>query len=265
MDSGKQFHILALDGGGTRGIYSAQVLASIEKRLDASIRDHFDLIAGTSTGSIIAGAVAAGIPLEEVVELFEQQASRIFPRRRLRWGIFGSRYSQKPLEEIVRACLPDLTLGQISKPLIITSSNIATGGVHVFKSRYLAELGEPYVRDRDIPLVEAILASSAAPTYFDPVQVDESLLADGGLWANNPSILAVTEAISKFRRTIDQIHILSIGTGHPVSVYEHKSSWGLATGVGTQEAGLVFPEPPSAVLHEHGEVNSRGEVRSARP
>ena len=98
----------------------------------------------------------------------------------------------------MRTCLPDLTLGQISAPLIITSSNIATGGVHVFKSRYLAELGEPYVRDRDIPLIEAILASSAAPTYFDPVQVDESLLADGGLWANNPSILAVTEAISKF-------------------------------------------------------------------
>ena len=171
MDRSKQFHILALDGGGTRGIYSAQVLANMEMCLGTPIRDSFDLIAGTSTGSIIAGAAATGIPLKEVVELFEEQAPRIFTSKRLRWGIFRSRYSQKPLEEVVRVCLPDISLGEISTPLIITSSNITTGGVHVFKSRYMVELGLPYVRDGDISLVEAILASSAAPTYFDPVQV----------------------------------------------------------------------------------------------
>ena len=102
----------------------------------------------------------------------------------------------------------------------------------MFKSRYLEELGEPYARDRDIPLVEAILASSAAPSFFNPVQVGESLLADGGLWANNPSILAVAEAISKFKRTVDQIHILSVGTGHPAKMYTPSRSWGLATGWG---------------------------------
>ena len=240
MANEETFHILALDGGGTRGIYSAQVLANMEMRLGAPIRDSFDLIAGTSTGSIIAGAVATGIPLKEVVELFEEQAPRIFPSKRLRWGIFRSRYSQKPLEEVVRACLPDISLGEISTPLIITSSNVATGGVHVFKSRYMAELGLPYVRDGDIPLVEAILASSAAPTYFDPVQVHEGLLADGGLWANNPSILAVTEAISKFKRTIDQIHILSIGTGHPVNMYRGQRLWGLATGWGHKKLVSYF-------------------------
>ena len=240
MDSSKKFHILALDGGGTRGIYSAQILANMEMCLGTPIRDSFDLIAGTSTGSIIAGAAATGIPLKEVVELFEEQAPRIFPSKRLRWGIFRSRYSRRPLEEVVRECLPDISLGEVSTPLIITSSNIATGGVHVFKSRYLAELGLPYVRDRDFSLVEAILASSAAPTYFDPVQVDQSLLADGGLWANNPSILAVTEAISKFKRTVDQIHILSIGTGHPVSMYRRQRSWGLATGWGHRKLVSYF-------------------------
>ena len=240
MDSSKHFYILALDGGGTRGIYSAQVLSNMEKKLDVPIRDCFDLIAGTSTGSIIAGAAATGIPLKEVVELFDGHASSIFPRRPLRVGIFGSKYSRKPLEEVVRNFLPDIALGEISTPLIITGSNIATGGIHVFKSRYLAELGEPYVRDRDVPLVEAILASSAAPMYFDPVQIDESLLADGGLWANNPSILAVTEALSKFKRTVDQIHILSIGTGHPVSMYKPRRSWGLATGWGHKKLVSYF-------------------------
>ena len=240
MDSTKKFHILALDGGGTRGIYSAQVLANMEMSLGIPIGNSFDLIAGTSTGAIIAGAAATGIPLKEVVELFEEQAPSIFPSKRLRWGIFRSRYSLKPLEEVVRACLPDISLGEISTPLIVTGSNIATGGVHVFKSRYMAELGLPYVRDGEISLVEAILASSAAPTYFDPVQVNENLLADGGLWANNPSILAVTEAISKFKRTVDQIHILSIGTGHPVSMYRHQRSWGLATGWGHKKLVSYF-------------------------
>ena len=114
----------------------------------------------------------------------------------------------------------------------MTSSNISTGGIQVFKSRYLEDLNLPYVRDGDIPLVEAILASSAAPTYFDPVYVGDSLLADGGLWANNPSILAVTEAVSKFQRSLDQIHILSVGTGHPIKMYRHRSLWGILTGWG---------------------------------
>ena len=240
MDSDKQFYILALDGGGTRGIYSAQILALMEHRLDVPIRDCFDLIAGTSTGSIIAGAAATGIPLKEVVELFDVHASTIFPQRRLRLGIFGSKYSRKPLEEVVRGCLPDVTLGEISTPLLITSSNISAGGVHVFKSRYLAEQGEPYVRDRDTPLVEAVLASSAAPSYFDPMPLDENLLADGGLWANNPSILAVAEALSKFNRTVEQVHILSVGTGHPAKMYTPSRTWGLATGWGHRKLVSYF-------------------------
>ena len=240
MDSRNHFSILALDGGGTRGIYSAQVLAKLEDKIGAPIQDCFDLIAGTSTGAIVAGAAVTGTPLAKVVELFEKQASRIFPRKRLRWGLFGSRYSQGPLEDTLRAFLPDTTLGNISTPLIITSSNISTGGVQVFKSRYLADLNLPYVRDGDIPLIEAILASSAAPIYFDPVYAGDSLLADGGLWANNPSILAVTEAVSKFQRSLDQIHVLSIGTGHPIKMYGHGSSWGILTGWGRTKLVSYF-------------------------
>ena len=236
----ERFSILALDGGGTRGIYSAQILAELEDRLGVPIQNCFDLIAGTSTGSIIAGAAATGIPLRDVVKLFEKRASRIFPRKPLHFGFFGSRYSQKPLEEILRDCLPDMTMGEISMPLIVTSSDISTGGIQVFKSRYLADLNFPYVRDRDIPLVEAILASSAAPTYFDPVQVGDGLLADGGLWANNPSILAVTEAMSKFRRSVDQIHILSVGTGHSVKMYRRKRFWGIFTGWGHKKLISYF-------------------------
>ena len=81
MTQDSAFNILALDGGGTRGIYAAQLLASIERDAGAQVRDRFDLIAGTSTGSIIAGAAAAGIPMSDVVKLFEEEAPRIFRRR----------------------------------------------------------------------------------------------------------------------------------------------------------------------------------------
>ncbi len=240
MREDKNFYILALDGGGARGIYSAQVLAKLEDATSAPVRDRFDLIAGTSAGSIVAGATAAGVPLEEVVELFEKHASRIFSKSLFRRGIFRSKYSQKPLKDVLGETLPSITMGEIATPLIITASNISTGDVQVFKSRYLDDLNLPYHRDRNVPLVEAILASSAAPTYFNPRRVGESLMADGGLWANNPSILAVTEAVSKFERSLDQIHILSIGTGHSTNMYKSERSWGIMTGWGSTKLVSCF-------------------------
>ena len=241
MDGDKAFYILALDGGGTRGIYSAQLLAHVEDTLNVPIRDCFDLIVGTSTGSIIAGAAATGIPLKEVVELFEEHASRIFPKQGPRLGILGSRYRREPLEEVVRGCLPDVTLGEISAPLLITSSNALHGRrpcVQVAVSggtrraicqgpRHSPSRGDSRIQRRS--LVSSI-----------PLQLGESLLADGGLWANNPSILAVAEALSKFNRTVEQIHILSVGTGHPAKMYTPSSSWGLATGWGHRKLVSYF-------------------------
>ena len=234
------FNILALDGGGTRGVYSAQVLSCIEQETGAPVREHFDLIAGTSTGSIIAGAAAVGIPMSGVVKLFEKESPRIFRRRWLGSFHMRSKYSSRSLEQVIRSCVSDLTLGEISTPLMITGSDISTGGVHVFKSRYLKDLGEPYIRDGDVVLSDAILASCAAPAYFDPVPVGDFLLADGGLWANNPSIIALTEAVSKFRRLVEQVRILSIGTGHSVNLYSQNRLWGLMTGWGREKLVSYF-------------------------
>ena len=234
------FNILALDGGGTRGVYSAQVLSCIEQETGAPVREHFDLIAGTSTGSIIAGAAAVGIPMSGVVKLFEKESPRIFRRRWLGSFHMRSKYSRRSLEQVIRSCVSDLTLGEVSTPLMITSSDISTGGVHVFKSRYLKDLGEPYIRDAEVALRDAILASCAAPAYFDPVPVGDFLLADGGLWANNPSIIALTEAISKFRRLVEQVRILSIGTGHSVNLHSQNRLWGLMTGWGREKLVSYF-------------------------
>lgn len=232
MNEAEPFYILALDGGGARGIYPAQVLTNLERQLGVSVKDCFDLIAGTSTGSIIAGAAAAGMPMAEIVELFEREAPRIFRKRLLRRGGFRSRYDHKLLGSVIRRHLPGKTLGEIATPLLITSSDISTGGVYVFKSRYLQEVGKGYVRDGNVPLADAILASCAAPTYFDPAAVGNYLLADGGVWANNPSIIALTEAMSAFGKGLGEVSVLSIGTGHAALFYRQQRNWGAVTGWG---------------------------------
>ena len=233
MRTDDAFNILALDGGGIRGVYGAHILARLEDTLSAPVRERFDLIAGTSTGSIVAGAASMNIPMENLVDLFESQADRIFSRRWFSlFPFLGSRYSTHPLDQVIGEYVPEVTMGEVPTPLMITSSDISTGGVHVFKSRYLKELGEPYMRDGQVRLRDAILASCAAPLYFNPRQVGEYLLADGGLWANNPAIIAVTEAMSKFRRPLDKIRVLSVGTGRAASFYTRRGAWGLLTGWG---------------------------------
>ena len=236
MRSDDAFNILALDGGGIRGVYAAHVLARLEDALSTPLRERFDLIAGTSTGSIMAGAASMSIPMETLVDLFENEAGRIFRKRAFScFPFIRSRYSTHALDRVIGEYMPDVTLGKISTPLMITSSDITTGGVHVFKSRYLEDLGEPYLRDRHVRLRDAVLASCAAPTYFDPRQVGEYLLADGGLWANNPTIIAVTEAVARFQKPLDKINVLSVGTGHSANFYTRSRAWGLLTGWGRQK------------------------------
>ena len=231
MRSDDAFNILSIDGGGIRGVYATHVLARLEDALASPVGERFDLIAGTSTGSIIAGAASMGIPMETLVGLFESHADRIFKKRRFSlFPLMRSRYSTHPLDGVIGEYLPEVTMGEVPTPLMITSSDVSTGGVHVFKSRYLEELGEPYMRDGKVRLRDAILASCAAPLYFDPRRVGEYLLADGGLWANNPTIIAVTEAMSKFRRPLGDIRVLSVGTGRTASFYTRSRAWGLLTG-----------------------------------
>ena len=235
MNNEEPFRILSLDGGGSRGIYSAQILAKMEQSFEIRIKDCFNLVAGTSTGSIIAGAVATGISMTEIVQLFESEAPHIFQKRLYRQGWFRSKYPKKPLEKVLENHLPSMKLGEISVPLMITSSDITTGGVYVFKSNYMEKLGKPYYRDKDVRLRDAVLASCAAPTFFDPATVGNYLLSDGGLWANNPSIISFTEAISKFKKRIDQLRVLSLGTGHSKNMYAQKPNWGFFTGWGRQK------------------------------
>ncbi len=232
MKNADTFHILALDGGGTRGIYTAQLLAKIEQAFGTPIRTCFDLIAGTSTGAIIAGAAVSNIPMPEIVELFETETPYIFRRRWYRIPLFLSKYPNQKLAQIIAKHLPATSLRNIETPLMITSSEIAKSEVHIFRSNYSSRDSESVSTDKDVNLRDAILASCAAPTFFAPKSVDNFLLADGGLWANNPSTVAFTEALSVFGKEAREIRMLSVGTGHSVNMYHNRRGWGFITGWG---------------------------------
>ena len=124
------FNILAVDGGGTRGIFPAQLLARVEDATGRRVRDCFDLLAGTSTGAIVVGAAAAGVPMENVVTLFERHSQEIFPRSRLPTllvAAFRSRYSRTPLDRVLQRHLPASLLEEIATPLMITSADLGHG------------------------------------------------------------------------------------------------------------------------------------------
>ncbi len=225
------FRILSVDGGGVRGIFPAHILKRFSEKHGSDLTQIFDLIIGTSTGAIIAAAAATQTPFSKVVDLYEKHSGEIFSPRPLSFdGLGRSKYRSEPLRKVLEEVFGDKTMSSAQTRLILPATDISNGNVFVIKSPYLPT----FVRDKDIPLVSAIMASCAAPGYFDPVQVHEYLLADGGLWANNPSLVAYTEAISKLAKPAAEVRILSIGTGIGHQYYNigeaSRTAWGLATG-----------------------------------
>ena len=213
-------NILAIDGGGIRGIYSAYILQRINEEFNIKFHKVFDLITGTSTGAIIAAALAIDYPISEVVKLYESDGKSIFKKQI--WGFFGffkSRYSSSNLKTLLDKVFKEKTMSDTLTRLIIPSTDIGNGQVFVTKSNYLNE----FVRDKDIKISDAVLASCSAPTYFNPVTVKDYLLADGGLWANNPALAAYVEATGKLKLPKEKIKLLSIGTGIGNKYYPRKS------------------------------------------
>jgi uncharacterized protein len=229
----KTFRILAIDGGGLRGAYAVHFLRRIEGELGPIWDQSFDLIAGTSTGSIIAASLAFGITAVRGERVFMEEGKQIF---RKRWftlmGLIGSRYRHRELRRVLEEALGDQKLSDSKVPLLIPATDIGNGCVHMFRSQHHPD----FASNTDIRVVDAIMASCSAPTYFDPHTVGEYLLADGGLWANDPSLAATLEARQQFGVALEDVRVLSIGTGSGRRFYSqatrwrHKLlGWGLAT------------------------------------
>lgn len=241
--------ILAIDGGGIRGYYAAHIIKRIQESFGINFSEEFDLITGTSTGSIIAAALALDIPIARICTLYEKHSRKIFKPTSFSFGgLLRAHYSQKSLHSLLHKEFGDNTLSDTKTRLLIPSTDIGNGQVHVFKSSYSDE----FTRDSNIRIADAVLASCAAPKYFDPAFVDPYLLADGGLWANNPSLVAVTEAMTRLSSSLDSIQLLSIGTGignnyYPVN--KRNNMWGFLTGWGIKSFIEMLLNLQSANAH----------------
>ncbi|SEQ27611.1 CBASS cGAMP-activated phospholipase [Piscibacillus halophilus] len=216
--------ILCMDGGGIRGVYAIAILQAIEEEYGTPIGEHFDLIAGSSTGAIIATSIALNKKMSEVMNHYKKYGKKIF-KRQAKIGFFKSVYSDRYLRYFFQKSFGDYTLEDIQKPLLIPAVDATHGKPYIFRSNY----GHSNHDDLSIKLWDAVLSSCSAPIYFPPNNINNQYLSiDGGLWANNPSLVCMTEAINYFNTSISEIEILSLGTGlQKINFNIDQEGWGV--------------------------------------
>ncbi|OPG72285.1 Patatin [Pseudomonas ogarae] len=217
VSRGRNFRILALDGGGLRGTFTAAVLAKWDDMLKAGggndLVSHFDLVAGTSTGAILAIGLAMGLKPREILDFYEKKGPQIFPKDRKLRHWLKSKHDSATLRSLLTEVYGDKTLAADSRcRLVIPTVRAKQGQAEAIVTPHSPDR----TAYRDISAVDAALASSAAPTYFDEVTFNgpvalETFL-DGGVWANNPILPALAEAVRYLKIPLDRIDVLSIGT-----------------------------------------------------
>ena len=205
--------VLALDGGGLRGIFTAATLAAWEEDFGTSIADHFDLIVGTSTGGIIALALGLGMSPAEVLSIYVDHGDRIFPpRKRARlwsWRRFlRPRYDAVELRAVLQDRFGDQILGDSRVRLAVPSYDLAADHVHLFRTPHHPDLR----RDWRVPAVEVALATAAAPLFLPAHRMEAHRLIDGGVWANNPTLVGVAECFDRLGGERGSIRVLNVGT-----------------------------------------------------
>ncbi|WP_420445313.1 CBASS cGAMP-activated phospholipase [Candidatus Poriferisodalis sp.] len=204
--------VLSLDGGGLRGIFSAAVLTALEEDLDSPVLDHFDLVTGTSTGGLIALALGAGVPARSILEFFVEEGSQVFraPRKRVARQFVRPKYNGRALDSALQRLFGDKLLGESAVRLVIPTFDMTRNDVYLLKTPHHPRLR----RDWRVPMWEVARSTAAAPTYL-PAHVlseDRTVLVDGGVWANNPSLVGTVEAVSLLNAPLANIRLLNIGT-----------------------------------------------------
>ena len=224
---GREFRILSLDGGGIRGVFPASLLAGLERRyLDKQpLARYFDLIAGASTGGIIALGLGAGLPPAEIRRIYVERGKEIFPPRSLGpvgavkgcirrlFNLCRPLYDRTALDRLLKEVFGDLRLEESQTRLCIPSFDGRHGDAYVFKT--------PHHPDFRLDGVETMwkvaAATAAAPTFFQPLPDGGYVFVDGGVWANNPVMLAMVDALSCFDVARNRVSVLSLGCGAKTS------------------------------------------------
>ncbi len=206
--------VLALSGGGYRGLFSASVLAHCETHYRAACADRFDLIAGTSISALLAAGLACGKSAGDLADLFHKHGKTIFPKSRVRdasRAAFRAPYAREPVEAAIVEALgrerADTPLREIRPRLLITAVNYTTGEPAIFRSGGLDPKASP-----DVTLMQAITASAAAPSFFPVRKIGSDDYIDGGLIANAPDMIAYGEARRRMATRPENLYMLSVGT-----------------------------------------------------
>lgn len=249
----RKVRILSIDGGGIRGILPGLIVARLEHKLqkaednpDIRISDYFDFLAGTSTGGILSLAYLTpgkdGRPkltAEEAVDIYLDKGDKIFKKKFLREGIFDEKYDADELEKALEGTFKDTDFNELLKPCIISSYDISRGKPHFFK-QHRADNSIYNYKIKDIAR-----STSAAPTYFETAYVKNEIgspypLIDGGMFVNNPSLVAYSEIRSMYFDYIKDSNgdkclpkakdmmIVSVGTGGKSKSYDYAKAkdWG---------------------------------------
>jgi len=214
----KPFRILSIDGGGILGLLPSLVLAEIEDRFleGQPIGQYFDLITGTSTGGIIALALGQGKRAKEISKLYLERGELIFPSgnrlarvfKKLRqWAIHA--YNRDVLENELRWEFGLQRFGTSKIPLVIPAFEGRYGEPYIFKTPHHPD----YKLDQHETIVDVALSTAAAPTYFSGLKRNGYAFIDGGIWANNPVMIGLVDALACFDIQRWQVHILSLGCG----------------------------------------------------
>lgn len=229
------FKILSLDGGGIRGVYTAELVRLCEEHFGKPAASVFDMIAGTSTGGIIALGLGLGISAAEICAFYRDDGWNIFPplpsRKlarlwRLLCAMRGPRLRHEELERALRRRFGDHLLGESTCRLVIPAFMMPKTEIAVFKTDH----HEDFLNDHATPMWKVARATSAAPTYLKGLEHEESgrIFLDGGVWANNPAMVALVDALTDYDISPDQVRVLSIGTGNaPFSLSRDKVVSGL--------------------------------------
>lgn len=202
-------NVLSIRGGGMRGLAPAMLLSQMEKALGVPLYQHFDLIVGTSTGAILAIAVGLGIPAEEVVKFYVVDGPKIFKRRLLhRFGLLGSKYDGKKLQEALDVRFEHKLYSECKTAVSVTTTNVESLKACILRSS----------DHNSLKASTAAYCSAAAPTYFDPFISDTgAYYADGGLFANNPALVALHESYKMAKAKKDasaKLLLLDVGCPH---------------------------------------------------
>jgi len=229
------YRILALDGGGIRGLYTAVLLDRLAQAVPG-FTDRADLLAGTSTGGILALGLAAGKSTEDLIDLYQQNGTAIFSRTvrheiRDLGELVGAKYDNSNLIRIIQTTfgdgiLDDLLPRHVLVPSFDLDSAATVTRPRMWKPKFFHNYEGPQSDGRQ-KISDVALRTSAAPTYFPAYDG----CVDGGVVANNPSMAALAQAIDKAtgKQQLDDLRILSIGTGlSPQFVAGNTLNWGFA-------------------------------------